>query len=174
MSETKQKDEAKMEQTKRDKPMSILPRSLFTGFIGGLIWSTFGVIMYYFNFSEVAPKTFVLRSWLKAGWTNSWLGEIVSVLLLGLLSILTAFVYYGLFKKANSLWFAAGFGVVLWAIIFYVLQPIFGNVPPVADLNRDTIVSTICLFILYGTFIGYSISYDYHDTIVKEQRKSKE
>lgn len=149
-------------------PASILPRSLFTGFIGGLIWSAFGIVLYYFHFSEVAPKTFELRSWLTAGWTDRWLGDVVSIIIAGVLSILVAFIYYGLFKKITSLWLAAGFGIVLWAIIFIVLHPIFANVPPVAEFNWNTIVSTLCLFILYGIFIGYSISYDYRDTVLKE------
>ncbi len=48
---------------------------------------------------------------------------------------------------------------------FYLLQPVFPNIPPLTDLNMYTIVSTICLYILYGTFVGYSISYDYNDTL---------
>ncbi|WP_234028559.1 YqhR family membrane protein [Lentibacillus sp. Marseille-P4043] len=172
MAETKHQDEDKSAENNRDKSMSLLSRSLITGFVGGVIWSILGVVMYYFSFSEVAAKSFVLRSWLVKGWTDGWLGDVISILLTGVLSVFAALVYYGLFKKINSIWLAAGFGVVLWVIIFYVFHPIFDNVPPVTDLNMNTIVSTLCLFVLYGTFIGYSISYDYHDTIVKEQRES--
>ncbi|WP_188453680.1 YqhR family membrane protein [Virgibacillus oceani] len=167
-------DDKLLEQNKREKPMTLLTRSLTTGFIGGLLWSLLGLVMYYFNFSEVAPKTFLLRSWLTAEWTDSWLGNVVSILMVGVLSILTAFIYYGLFKKINSMWMASGFGIVLWFIVFYVAQPIFTNVPQLTDLSANTIVSTICLYILYGTFIGYSIAYDYHDTILTEERKHSE
>ncbi|MEW9677509.1 YqhR family membrane protein [Lentibacillus sp. L22] len=155
------------------KPVSILPRSLFTGFIGGLIWSICGVLLYYFNFAEVSPKTFELRSWLKTEWTDSWLGDVISILGAGILSILAAFIYYGLFKRIRPWWFGAVYGIILWVIIFYVLHPIFGDVPSLAEMNMHTIVSTVCLFILYGTFIGYSISYDYYDTVVKVWKDRK-
>lgn len=164
----------RLEQDKQEQQISIVSRSLITGFIGGIIWSAFGVVMYFFDFSEVAPKSYLLRSWITADWTDSWLGNIVSVLMIGVLSLLTAFIYYVLFKKVNSLWMGAGYGIILWVIVFYILQPIFPNIPDLIDLNRYTIVSTICLYILYGVFIGYSISYDYHDTIRKSEEEKKE
>ncbi|MEC5422278.1 YqhR family membrane protein [Virgibacillus sp. C22-A2] len=167
------KHNKQLEQNNSEVPMSLLSRALLTGLIGGILWSIFGIVMYYFNFSEVSPKSFILRSWTTADWTNSWLGNTVTIVLVGILSILVAFIYYGLLKKINSMWVGAAFGVVLWGVIFYVLQPIFENVPLLTDLNNNTIVSTICLFILYGTFIGYSISYDYHDTKIKEQQQTE-
>lgn len=158
MSRNRQKRQA------QDGPGTLLARALVIGFIGGVTWSIFGVTLYYFNFSEVAPKTYLLRSWLRADWTDGWLGDVVSILLVGILSVLVALIYYGLLKKANFLWVACLFGIVLWFIVFIVAKPIFPNVYPVSDLHTNTIVSTACLYILYGAFIGYSISYDYHDT----------
>ncbi|MBP1950376.1 YqhR family membrane protein [Virgibacillus litoralis] len=162
------KEDKNLEQNKREQPMSLLSRSLTTGFVGGLIASSIGVIMYYFSFSEVAPKSYLIRSWITADWTDGWLGNTLSILMIGVLSLLTAFIYYGIFKKIGSLWMGVGYGIILWVIVFYIVQPIFPNIPNLMDLNRYTIVSTLCLFILYGTFIGYSISYDYADTIRKE------
>ena len=63
------------------------------------------------------------------------------------------------------------YGITLWMIIFFLIQPLFPNTKQILELNVDTIISTICLFILYGTFVGYSISYDYHDTYVLEKKK---
>ncbi|HLR08230.1 MAG TPA: YqhR family membrane protein [Bacillota bacterium] len=151
---------------------SVLSRSLFTGFVGGLLWSILGVSMYYFNFSQVAPKTFFLRSWLKTDWTGNWLGDIVSIGMAGVLSILTAFIYYGLFKKINSMWMGAAYGMILWFMLFYVFKPILPHIPQLSAMDIHTIVSTLTVFILYGIFIGYSISYDYHDTILKEKQKN--
>ncbi|EQB35992.1 MULTISPECIES: YqhR family membrane protein [Virgibacillus] len=152
-----------LEQNKHENPMTILSRSLLTGFIGGIIWSIFATILYYFNFTEVAPKSFILSSWFHAEWIDTWLGTVITIIAIGLLSLVTALVYYGLLKKVSSIWMGVVFGIVLWIIIFYIMNPIFSTVPQVADLDMDTIVTTLCVFILYGTFIGYSISYDYHD-----------
>ncbi|ASK63221.1 hypothetical protein CFK37_14220 [Virgibacillus phasianinus] len=157
----------KLEQNNREESRSLLARSLLTGFIGGLIASILGLIMYYFNFSKVGPTSYILRSWLEAKWTHEWLGDVISIVLTGVISIVVALIYYGIFKKMHSMWVGAVFGIVLWGILFYLLQPIFPNIPPLTELNKDTIVSTLCLFILYGTFIGYSISYDYNDTVVR-------
>ncbi len=152
-----------LEQNKHETPMTILSRSLLTGFIGGVIWSAFGTVLYFFNFSQVAPKSFVLSSWFHADWIDTWLGNIIAILVIGIISIAVALVYFLLFKKAKSVWMGVAFGIILWGAIFYVLNPIFTTVPSVQKLDIDTIVSSLCAYILYGTFIGYSISYDYHD-----------
>lgn len=158
------KGNKRLEQNKKEESISILPRSLLTGFIGGVIWSIVGTLMYYFSFSELAPRFFVLRSWTRAEWADSWLGDVISILLIGAISVLTALIYYGLFKKINNMWVGVAYGVILWVIVFYLLQPIFTNVPAIADLKSNTIISTFSLYVIYGTFIGYSISYDYEDS----------
>ncbi|GGK02604.1 hypothetical protein GCM10007063_26170 [Lentibacillus kapialis] len=166
----------RLEQNKQEEPISVLSRSLLTGFVGGLLGGFFGVVLYYFNFSEVSPKSYLLRSWLTASWVDGWLGTVLSILMIGVISLLTAFIYFILFKKVNSLWMGIAYGAALWFIVFYVIQPIFPNIPSLGDLNANTIVSTICLYILYGTFIGYSISYDYTDTLHKlrsEEERNK-
>jgi len=149
-------------------------RALLTGFIGGFIWSTFAIFMHYFNFAEVDPKKFILRLWKNIEWTNGWLGDLVTILILAILSIVVALVYYLLFKKVYSIWMGAIYGIVIWIIIFFLIQPLFPNTKQLFDLSNDTIISTICLFILYGTFIGYSISYDYYDTYVLEKGEKPE
>ncbi|MFD2045980.1 YqhR family membrane protein [Ornithinibacillus salinisoli] len=164
----------KLEQNKPEQSTTIFGRALLTGFIGGLVWSFFGVINYYFNFSEVSPRSFLLRSWLRAGWTDGWLGDVISVLLVGVISVGVALMYYMMFRKINSMWVGAGYGLVLWGIVFYVFNPIFLNIPSLFDLNVNTIVSCICLYLLYGIFIGFSISYDYNDTILKNNNTSEE
>lgn len=160
--------EQKSTQTTNVKPITILPRSLFTGFIGGIIASIGGILLYYFNFSEIAPRTLELRPWVKTDWTDRWVGDVISILITGVLSIVPAFIYYSLFKRFKSVVFPAILGVILWMIIFLLLNPILANIPSVIQMSPSTIVSTICLFILYGTFIGFSISYDYHDSVRKE------
>ncbi|SHF60132.1 YqhR family membrane protein [Ornithinibacillus halophilus] len=163
-----------LEQNKQEESMTLLGRSLLTGFIGGLFWSSLGVFLHLFNFTEISPSSFVLRSWVRAGWTDGWLGDVVSILIIGGLSVLVALIYYALLKKNRSILVGLLYGLVLWAIVYYVFQPMFPNIPNVTELDRNTIVTTICLFILYGIFIGYSISYDYHDTVIKENKAKQE
>lgn len=151
--------------------MLIFIRALLTGFIGGLLWSSLGVFMYYFNFSEVNPKKFILRPWKSIEWTNGWLGDIVTIVILAILSIVVAIIYYILFKKFYSIWGGVIYGSMIWIIIFFLVQPLFPSAKQLIDLSKETIISTVCLFILYGAFIGYSISYDYYDTYVLGKEK---
>lgn len=164
-----------MNKNKKVAKMLIFIRALSTGFIGGLMWSIFGVVIYYFNFVEVDPKKFILRPWKNVDWTSGWLGDIVTIILLAILSIGVAVIYYLLFKKVYSIWMGAIYGVFIWLAIFFLIQPLFPNTKQLFELSNETIISTLCLFILYGTFIGYSISYDYYDTYVlgKDNRSSK-
>ncbi|TRM12684.1 hypothetical protein FH966_13775 [Lentibacillus cibarius] len=168
-------EDKQLEQNKQEEPLTVLSRSLITGFVGGIVFGFLGIALYYFNFSEVTPKSYLLRSWIIADWTDSWLGNTLSIIITGLLSIAVTFIYYIFLKKIETFLMGGAYGLILWGIVFYLLQPIFPNVPPLVDLNAYTIVSTICLYILYGTFIGYSISYDYNEAVhklkAKEERK---
>lgn len=158
-----QEKKRKLEQNKQEKPMSLLAKALLTGFVGGLLWSAFGSLAYYFNFSSVSPGSFVLRSFIQAEWTNNWLGELISISIIGLLSVLIALAYYGLLKKYEGLIPPLLFGGALWFIVFFLLQPIFEAVPQLSQMDGNTIATTGCLYILYGAFVGYSISYEYND-----------
>jgi uncharacterized membrane protein len=164
----------KKQETRHEEQSTLLGRSLLTGFIGGILACVIGIFLYYFNFIEVSAKSYVLRSWTTAKWTDTWLGEVVTIFVIGILSIGIAMVYYGILKKIYSIWMGILYGLILWGIVFYVLHPIFPNIPSVTELEWKTIVSSICLFVMYGTFIGYSISFDYHDTVVSAASKKDE
>src|SRR5699024_970615 len=108
-----------------------------TGYIGGIIWSIVGAIMSYFNFAVDAAKTILLRSWTNAKWISGWLGDVVSILIIGVISILIAFIYYGLLKKVISMWMGVVYGLILWGIIFNILQPVFPTLTPVVDFDKE-------------------------------------
>ncbi|SER16329.1 Conserved membrane protein YqhR [Gracilibacillus ureilyticus] len=139
----------------------MIPKVISIGFFGGLIWSLVASITAYFNFTAVSPKTFVLRSWLQTSWTDQWLGQLISILVLSLLSILLALLYYITLKKVQGIWVGVIIGFVLWFLIFWLFEPIFPNIPVFYMLDSDTIVTTICLLIIYSVFISYSISFAY-------------
>ncbi|MGM8213480.1 YqhR family membrane protein [Virgibacillus sp. W0430] len=150
-----------------DKDSNVFLRSLVTGLIAGLFWGSLFVFLYYFNFSEVAPASFLLRSWLSSGWIDGWLGDLVSIFLAGIVSVFVAILYYILLRKKLNMWVGVLYGAFLWGILFYLFQPLYSNIPSLNEMSKETIVSTFCLFLLYGTFIGYSISYDYFDSKLK-------
>ncbi|WP_231622390.1 YqhR family membrane protein [Halobacillus karajensis] len=154
----KQKD-----QRQQEPQQSVLAKAMITGFTGGVLWSGLGAIAYYFNFTEVSSASFIFRSFWQTDWTGTWLAEILAVLIVGILSLGTALLYYLVLKKRNGIWPGVFFGLGLWAFVFLLLTPIFPAIPTFLELNSDTWVTTVCLFILYGVFIGYSISYEYRE-----------
>ncbi|GGF08233.1 hypothetical protein GCM10010954_03340 [Halobacillus andaensis] len=155
-------DEAK-EQRKKEPPQSVLAKSLTIGFVSGVLWSTLGAISYYFHFSEVSPASFIFRSFWQTNWTSSFLAEVLAVIIVGLLSILVSLIYYLILKRKNGMWPGLLLGVVVFAAVFFALNPIFSAVPTWSEITSDTYVTSVCLFILYGVFIGYSISYEFHE-----------
>lgn len=148
-------------------------RALLTGFIGGIFWSSLGMMIYYFNFTEIPVKSFLLTFWTKASWAQSWIGDLAAILISGILSILVAVIYYGLFKKRNSMWVGVWFGIGLWIIVYYLFNSFLDNVPSLTNLQLKTIVSTFSLYCLYGVFIGYSISFDYNDNRIAVRQEGK-
>jgi hypothetical protein len=141
---------------------SIIKDVLVIGFWGGIIWSLVAFAPSYFQFMEVSPK-FMLTSWSDAAWIATWLGTLVAVLLFGVLSLGISMIYYALFRKMTSIFAGLIYGVLLWLLLLFVLRPLFPDLPLVSEMAFNTGVSSICLFLLYGLFVGYSISYEYQE-----------
>lgn len=152
----------KLEQNKREAPLSLNAKVAVIGFFGGLIWSVVGYLVFLFNFSKYGPAL-ALSPWILGDWKTKTLGHIVSILFIALISILVAFGYRFILAKTKSIWPSIIFGLALWGIVFYLLNPIFPNIANVRDMGINTIVTTLCLYALYGLFIGYSISFEYNE-----------
>lgn len=152
---------------KYPKPMSLPAMVFWTGLFGGVFWGTIGFFASYFNLTEIRPNI-ILEPWMLGNWKYGWKGTILSILIMGVLSVGAAYLYYALLKKLKSMWIGLGYGIILFLIVFVVLNPLFPGMKPIFDLSRDTILSSICLYILYGIFVGYSISYEYQNQEVQK------
>lgn len=91
------------------------------------------------------------------------LGTIISIIVIGIISIGGAFLYYLLLKRLKTMWPGMLYGLLLWLLVFFVFNPIFQDVRAVTELKSDTIITTICIYLLYGLFVGYSISFEYNE-----------
>lgn len=85
-SEDNEKQPEELEQNKREQPASFIGRVVTTGFIGGILWSALGELAYLFKFSEVTPNM-VLQPIAVGEWKNGFLGTVISILLIGVISI---------------------------------------------------------------------------------------
>jgi len=146
-------------QIKQEKPISQIGNVFLIGFIGGIFWSVLGQLSHYFNFTEIGP-TVVLGAWKASLWTDGYLGIIISILVCGFAGIAAAFLYYLMLRKQSQLFVSILFGVALWIIVHLVLVPLFPTMPAFREMDFNTIVTTVCLYILFGVFIGVSVSFD--------------
>lgn len=143
------------------------------GISGGIFWSLIGYLAFYLNFINFGPAL-ILKPWALGEWKNSHYGQLVGVLTIGILSIGLAFVYKLLFQKIRSFWAGVVFGLILWVIVFHFVNPFMPSLQPVAKLDQNTVVTSICLYVAYGLFIGYSISYAYIEQNQKRTTASNE
>ncbi|MEH7386882.1 YqhR family membrane protein [Bacillus sp. JJ1521] len=157
-----EKKNPELEQNKNDGEMSLIGKVVVIGLFGGIFWSMLSYFTYVFHFTELSPNL-ILKPWILGDWKNRVLGQFIGIFVIGILSIGVAFLYYAFLKKFQSIWVGAGFGIVLWLIVFYVFNPIFPDIKTVAELKRNTVITTICFYILYGVFIGYSISFEQNE-----------
>ncbi|OXB91023.1 hypothetical protein B9L21_03910 [Geobacillus uzenensis] len=163
----------KLEQEKRERPMTLLQKTLIIGFVGGVFWSLIGYLAYFFNFSEISPNM-VLIPWVAGDWKYGKTGNYVAIALIGVISIAAALLYYALLRNIRGMWAGILYGAALWAVVFYLFNPLFPNVQPVADLEPNTVITTLCLYILYGVFAGYSISFETQEMNRPSQSAGKE
>ena len=155
----KQKQNPELEQNKVEEPMSLVAKVVTIGLFGGIFWSLLAYLSYIFNFTVISPNL-VLEPWAVGDWKDGVRGQFIGVAIIGVLSIGVALVYYAVLRKFQSIWIGLLYGAVLWGLVFLVLNPIFPDLKTVNHLDRNTIITTVCFYILYGVFIGYSISFE--------------
>src|SRR5690606_33445442 len=112
------------------------------------------------NLSKVGPAL-ILNPWALGDWKNKVLGQLIGILVIAVLSIGIAFIYRAILAKVKSVLAGLLFGAAIWGIVFYLLKPIFPDLKPLHELGWNTITTTLCIYLLYGLFIGYSISFVY-------------
>ncbi|MFB7642305.1 YqhR family membrane protein [Peribacillus butanolivorans] len=159
-------------QNQQENRIMLINNVFAIGFVGGLLASFAGIIAHYFNFMEFSSK-FILTSWSNMTWIDRWLGTVMTMLVFGILSMGIALIYYGLFRKMKSILSGVFFGAVCWALLIFVLKPMFSDLPSFSEMSSKSIITSICIFILYGLFVGYSISYD-HQEYIRHNNKGAE
>ncbi|MFD4705282.1 YqhR family membrane protein [Gottfriedia sp. NPDC058432] len=132
------------------------------GFFGGIFWSTVLLVLSYFDFTQIGPN-FVLERIKLGKWANGYIENLISIVGIGIISIIIAFVFYFIGRKFNGVLPGIFFGVLLWVIVFIVLGKLAFDLKAIKNYSSDTTVTTICLFILYGTFIAYSVSFAFQE-----------
>lgn len=136
--------------------------SAMVGFFAGLFWGLVKLVFYWFEFTKIRPSQFV-TPWYKAGYLNSWQGHFIGYFWIVVASIAAALLYALVLRKVKGPWPGMAYGLLWWAVMYIWIGPWTGLTEPVLKLDPATFWSEICLYLLWGTFIGYSISFEFTD-----------
>ncbi|PEY41676.1 hypothetical protein CN354_07680 [Bacillus cereus] len=129
------------------------------GLFGGVFWGSIWYFLHIFSFTEVGPN-YLLLPFALGNWKEGVWGNVLGVVCVGLLSILVALIYKALFKRFEGILPGILYGLFWWTILFLGLGSIAPVIKNALHLPKETIVTTICIFILYGVFITYSVSFE--------------
>ncbi|HZG85105.1 YqhR family membrane protein [Paenibacillus sp.] len=148
-----------------------LPFALQLGFFAGLIWGGVRWLFYYFGFTDVVPgflvEPFFLHDFL-AGTAGYFVGYASFIAMSMIASVLYTFVAY----KLKGPWPGVAFGIVWYALIYLLIGPLLGMLPPVGVNDWDSLWFDGALFVLWGVFIGYTVNYEFTDERERGQGKS--
>lgn len=150
---------------KRNENIVVFINSLTTGFFAGFLLSIFQIIFSYFKISKINHEIILNHFYITGNWIAKWYGYLFFILFISILSILVAIIYYLLFRKIRGWLVGLIYGLLLWLIFGFIIPLFFYDISFSEHFTSRTNVATICLFLLYGVFIGYSISYDYEITV---------
>lgn len=150
---------------------NILLRSLLTGFVGGVFWCLIALVASYFKVIDLSPKYYLQMFLFKKKWLMKWYGTILTVVIYGLISAVIAYVYYLLLRKVDGMLIGVMFGIGLAAFFLFVFPQISQDIPQLLSMSKRSITANSCILILYGTFIGYSISFDYRQMRIQLEKK---
>ncbi|RYM06027.1 hypothetical protein EWH99_04015 [Sporolactobacillus sp. THM7-7] len=142
-------------------------RAAVIGLFGGLFWGLMGLICHLLHFSSVGPSL-IFSPFRLGAWKHQIGGQFLAIAAIALISVPLALVYQLLLSAFKSIWVGIAFGLLLWCIVFLALQPFIPKLSPVNHLGVNTLTTTLCLFALYGLFIGYSIAFEMEEASNKE------
>ncbi|CCQ94451.1 conserved membrane hypothetical protein [[Clostridium] ultunense Esp] len=123
--------------------------ALEVGFFGALIWSGVLYLLYWLRLSKLSPSH-IAQGFLKPEYLFRWEGVFFSLILLALYSILVSFLYVYTLARINSPWLGVALGIILWSAMMGW-----------RSMDWNTLASTLSIFVLYGVFVGYSLSAEF-------------
>ena len=135
--------------------------AVVVGGVGGAFWSFIGYAAYFMNFTLIGPSI-----WIKPFVTEDFLvqplAHLIGIAVGTFLSILVAFLYAFTLAKYYAPWIGLGFGLALFLLTYYVINPLLAlTKKPIHNMGVNTFTTEICLFLLFGLFIGFSLSVEY-------------
>ncbi|MFC0216085.1 YqhR family membrane protein [Paenibacillus chartarius] len=134
----------------------------YIGFFAGLIWGGLRIVEYYFRFTDVVPGFLVEFFFRHDFLTTPW-GGVVGWGAFIIFSIVAAELYAAFLFKVKGPWIGLMYGLLWWGLLYLLVGPMTGMLPWLYEIGWNSIITDVCLYALWGLFIGYSISVEFTD-----------
>ncbi|WP_256757151.1 YqhR family membrane protein [Cohnella sp. WQ 127256] len=166
---TSEKADEAQSRKKGTKPGPTQPilYSLKIGFFAGLIWGLIRWLATGLNFTSVT-QAFLLDPFVPRKHLGGFYWQAAGLGMFIMMSMIAALLYIVLLKSLRGPWPGLWFGALWWAIIYAWVGPMIGAVPPLNQIGWSSIVTDFCLFLMWGLFIGFSISFEFHNEAERE------
>lgn len=139
----------------------LLPKALGTGLVGGLFWTVVWGIMSYFKLVEVKPFRIWEIIFHPVTFNHPWYFLLIGLALNMALSLLLAWIYYVCCKRVGHWIMGTIYGLLIWVVTYIAGPFLFSRESTLQTYTLETHIGLLCLLLLYGVFIGYSVSFDY-------------
>ncbi|WP_234414167.1 YqhR family membrane protein [Paenibacillus sp. CAA11] len=141
------------------------------GFFAGLIWGAVHGFFYYMRFTVVIPG-FLAEPFFKHSFLVTRPGYYVGWLVFILFSIVASLLYTLVLRKVKGPWMGMFYGLLWFVLIYALLSPALHMAPLLFKMGWNSLISEVCLFLLWGLFIGYTVATEYNDERFREPKKA--
>jgi hypothetical protein len=166
--QAKKKQNPGIETIVRSKP---LPFALQVGFFAGVIWGAVRWLLYYFGFTDVIPG-FLVEPFFKHDFLNGTGGYVVGYASFIVMSMIAALIYVLFAKLLKGPLPGILYGLLWFGLVYLLIGPMVGMLLPIGKLDWDSIWTDFSVFVLWGVFIGYTITMEFTDERSRDAGKS--
>ncbi|WP_284640518.1 YqhR family membrane protein [Paenibacillus silviterrae] len=144
--------------------------AIYVGFFAGIFWGGLKMLENYLHFTSLSPG-FLVEPFFKHSFLMSTGGYVLGWLFFILFSVAAALVYALFFRKVKGPWIGMAYGLAWWGLIYLLVGPVTGMNQPIGIIEINTLITDACLFLVWGLFIGYTITVEFTDERVREPFK---
>ncbi|WP_010631984.1 YqhR family membrane protein [Sporolactobacillus vineae] len=137
-------------------------RTTVIGLFAGFFWGSIALVCQLIHFSSVGPSL-LFSPFIPRKINQRMLTQFIAIAVICLISVIVALLFQLILSRFKTIWTGIGYGILLWAAVFLGLQHWLPGLPVFFRLGWNTFWTTLCLFMLYGLFIGYSIAFDLNE-----------
>ncbi|HEY0827198.1 MAG TPA: YqhR family membrane protein, partial [Bacilli bacterium] len=101
---------------------------------------------------------------------HSWSGHLAGWAAFIGFSILAALLYAVFCHKLKGPFPGILYGLLWWEMMFLWIGPMAGMFKRIPLLEIDTALSELCVFTLWGVFIGYTLTVEFTDERIREPK----